>query len=71
MCCNKIAWPCEYIKDGVNGILTEQSLESLVENIERMLTDKDLYEKVKSNTRCPDQFYPEAVMEKIEKLIEE
>lgn len=63
--------PCEYIEDGVNGLLTEQSPESLAKNVERILKDRELYEKIKSNTRCPEQFSPEAVMGKIESLLEE
>lgn len=63
--------PCEFIEDGVNGILTEQSAESLAEKVELMLTDRALYERIKANTRCPEQFAPEHVMQKIDKLLEE
>lgn len=62
--------PCEFIEDGVNGVLTEQSPESLTEKVLEMLTNRELYERIKANTRCPEQFAPERVMEKIEKLLE-
>lgn len=63
--------PCEFIEDGVNGLLTEQNPESLAEQVLRILQDKGLYEKIKANTRCPEQFAPEHVMQKIDKLLEE
>ena len=63
--------PCEYIVDGVNGVLTEQSPESLAEKVLDILTDRVLYERIKANTRCPEQFAPENVMQKIELLLED
>lgn len=62
--------PCEFIEDRVNGILTEQSPVSLAENVEKILKDKELYGKIKSSTRCPEQFSPESVMQKIYEIIE-
>lgn len=63
--------PCEFIEDGVNGILTEQNPESLTEKVLEMLTNRELYEHIRANTRCPEQFAPENVMRKIEELLEE
>lgn len=63
--------PCEFIEDGVNGLLTEQSPESLTEQVLRILQDKGLYEKIKANTRCPERFAPERVMQMVDKLLEE
>lgn len=62
--------PCEFIEDGVNGILTEQSPESLAEKVMEILTDQKLYEQIKMNTHCPEQFAPECVMREIEILLE-
>lgn len=62
--------PCEFIEDGVNGILTEQNPESLTEKVLEMLTNRELYEHIRANTRCPEQFAPERVMAKIEELLE-
>lgn len=62
--------PCEFIEDGVNGLLTEQSPESLTEKVLTILNDKELYRHIKENTRCPEQFSPEHVMEQIEALID-
>ena len=62
--------PCEFIEDGVNGILTEQNPQSLSEKVRDMLTDQTLYEKIKANTHCPVQFSPEQVMAQIEELLE-
>lgn len=63
--------PCEFIVDGVNGVLTEQSPESLAEKVLDILTDRVLYERIKANTRCPEQFAPENVMQKIELILED
>lgn len=62
--------PCEFIEDGVNGILTEQNPNSLAEKILEMLTNRDLYEHIRANTHCPEQFSPENVMQQVEKLLE-
>ena len=62
--------PCEFIKDGVNGLLTEQSPESLAEKVLSILTDKTLYQSIKENTVCPEQFAPDRVMKQIEALID-
>lgn len=63
--------PCEFIEDGVNGLLTEQSPESLAEKVLTILNDKELYQRIKKNTKCPEQFSPEQVMKQIEALIDE
>ena len=63
--------PCEFIKNGVTGLLTEQSPESLTEQVIKILRDKMLYEKIKENVCCPDCFKPEMVMELIYWVIEE
>ena len=62
--------PCEFVEDGVNGILTEQSPESLTEKVLEILNQPELYQKIKQNTSCPEQFLPERVMEKIETLVD-
>ena len=62
--------PCEFIEDGVNGLLTEPSPESLAEEVLSILTDKTLYQSIKENTVCPEQFTPDRVMKQIEKLID-
>lgn len=63
--------PCEYIEDGVNGLLTEQSPESLAEEVLAILNDKKLYQHIKENTKCPEQFGPERVIKQIETMIDE
>lgn len=62
--------PCEFIVDGVNGLLTEQSPESLTEKVLSILTDKTLYQSIKESTVCPEQFAPDRVMKQIEALID-
>lgn len=62
--------PCEFIEDGVNGLLTEQSPESLSEKVLEILQDKELYQRIKDNTHCPEQFSPERVMKQIEAFID-
>lgn len=63
--------PCEFIEDGVNGTLTEQSPESLTENVVKLLTNQELYEQIKANTVPPELFTPESVMQKIDILLEQ
>ena len=62
--------PCEFIEDGVNGLLTEQSPESLAEEVLAILNDKKLYQHIKENTKCPVQFGPERVIKQIETMID-
>lgn len=62
--------PCEFIEDGVNGLLTEQSPESLTEKVLAILNDMELYQRIKKNTKCPEQFRPDQVMKQIESLID-
>lgn len=62
--------PCEFIEDGVNGLLTEQSPESLTEKVLTILNDKELYQHIKENTRCPEQFNPDWVIKQIEIMID-
>lgn len=62
--------PCEFIRDGENGLLTEQNAQSLAEQVERMMCDHELYEKIKRNTVCPAQYRVENVTEMLEKLFD-
>lgn len=62
--------PCEFIEDGANGLLTEQSPESLVEEVLAILNDKKLYQHIEENTKRPEQFSPERVMKQIETMID-
>lgn len=62
--------PCEFIEDGVNGLLTEQSPESLAEEVLAILNDKKLYQHIKENTKRPEQFGPERVIKQIETMID-
>ena len=61
---------CEFIENGINGLLTEQSPESLTEKVLTILNDKELYQHIKENTKCPEQFSPERVMKQIETMID-
>ena len=63
--------PCEFIEDGINGLLTEQSPESLTEKVLMILDDKELYQHIKENTKYPEQFRPDQVVKQIEALIDE
>lgn len=62
--------PCEFIQDGVNGLLTEQSPESLSEKVLEILTNKELYRRIKAHTHCPAQFSLENVLSKINFIME-
>lgn len=62
--------PCEFIEDGVNGLLTEQSPESLAEEVLAILNDKELYQHIKENTKCPERFSPDRIIKQIETMID-
>lgn len=62
--------PCEFIEDGVNALLTEQNSESLTEKVLEILSNTNLYQRIKNNTKCPEEFAPERVMKQIEALID-
>lgn len=62
--------PCEFIEDGINGLLTERSPESLTEKVLTILNEKKPYQRIKENTRCPEQFSPEQIMKQIETMID-
>lgn len=62
--------PCEFIENGANGLLTEQSPESLTEKVLTILNDKELYQRIRDNTKCPERFSPERVINQIETMID-
>ena len=62
--------PCEFVQDGVNGLLVDQSPQALTNGVRRLLEDEQLYAKIKSGTVCPSQFAVENVMQKIYNLFE-
>lgn len=62
--------PCEFIVDGVNGLLTEQVPEDLTAKVLEILKNHALYQRIKENTVCPEQFAPDRVMKQIEALID-
>lgn len=62
--------PCEFIEDGTNALLTEQSSESLSKTVLTILNDKALYRRIRENTTCPEQFSPQQVMEQVDALID-
>lgn len=63
--------PCEFIQDRKTALLTEQSAESLAQNILEILQNKVLYQQIRESTYCPPQFVPEAVAKQVQALIAE
>lgn len=61
--------PEEFIEDGKNGLLTEQSPESLTNAVLRILEDQSLFASIRSASSCPDKYLPEYVMEQIVHLL--
>ena len=59
-----------FLVDGENAILTAQDPESLSEKVIAVLQDRQLYEKLRTNTRCPEAFLPGEVMKKIDCILE-
>lgn len=62
--------PCEFIEDGINGLLTEQSPESLTEKVLAILNEEVVYQHIKENTKLPEQFSPARVIKQIETMID-
>lgn len=60
----------DFLVDGENAILTEQTPEDLTQKVLAVLQDKALQNKLRSNAHCPEQFLPDAVMKKIDGLME-
>lgn len=61
--------PCEFIKDGENGLLVDPSPEALTQGVKNILDDAGLYSYIKQNTSCPDAYASKRVMQQVEKLI--
>ncbi|MBQ8238020.1 MAG: glycosyltransferase [Oscillospiraceae bacterium] len=60
----------DFLSDGENAVLTEQCPEDLTEKVLMVLQNTELCSHLKDNARCPEQFCPEAVMKKIDDLLE-
>lgn len=60
----------DFLTDGENAVLTDQSPEDLTEKVLMVLQDKGLRSYLKTNARCPEQFRPESVMTGINDLLE-
>lgn len=63
--------PCEFIQDGINGILVEQSPQALTAGVIKVMNNKMLYDWIKRNTSCHNNFLPKHVIEMFESLMEE
>lgn len=66
----KSAGVMDFLHDGENALLTEPNPDDLAEKILQVLADADLREHLRERARCPEQFLPDAVMEKIDSLLE-
>lgn len=60
--------PCEFVIDKENGLLVNHGWICLEEGVEKMLKNRELYKKIKENTKCPDKFLPKNVIRSIENL---
>lgn len=63
------AGPCEFITDGINGVLTAQSAESLTEKVLQVMQNKELYNNIREGACCPARFLPEKVCKQIGSII--
>ena len=59
-----------FLVDGRNALLTEQSAESLTEKVLELLQNDDLRTKLRKNAHCPEDFLPTVVMKKVDDLLE-
>lgn len=66
----KSAGVCEFLRDGENALLTETNPESLTEKVIQIMENRELYNEIKANTYCPNQFLPNIVERKIASLLE-
>ena len=61
--------PEGYIRDGENGILVEQNVESLVAAIMKVIQSPQICDTLRKNTSCPAEFLRENILKKIKKII--
>ena len=61
---------CGFIEDGRNGLMCDLNAESLLKEVAGMMSDRDLYLHIKSNSVIPGRFSPEEVMSQIEQEIQ-
>lgn len=61
----------DFLKDGENAVLTEQSAEDLSEKVMSVLGKPELLKALKNNAHCPEQFLPETVIQKINELLDD
>lgn len=59
----------DFLRDGENALLAAQSASDLSEKVTQALCDDVLRARLRENARCPEQFHPAAVMEKINELL--
>lgn len=62
--------PKEFIQDGKNGFLVAPDAEAISTLIYNLQANECRYNEIKKNANCPEQFFPEQVMDKIYKLME-
>lgn len=60
----------DFLVDGENAMLTEQSAESLTEKTLELLQNDALRTQLRENVRCPEAFLPTVVMKEIDNLME-
>jgi len=59
----------DFLIDGKNALITEQSYQSLTEKVIVVLENKKIYETLKMNTGCPRKFEFNCVVKKIDDLM--
>lgn len=60
----------DFLLDGENAVLTEQSAESLTDKVLELLGNDTLRTRLRQNAHCPEAFLPAAVMKEIDNLLE-
>ena len=60
----------DFLVDGRNAVLTEQSTKSLTEKVIELLQKEILRTQLRENAVCPESFLPDVVMKKIDALME-
>lgn len=60
----------DFLVDGKNALLTENSPESLTKKVLEVISCDELRNRLEKNAHCPEQFLPHMVMNEIDNLLE-
>ena len=65
----KSAGVMDFLVDGKNAVLTEQSADDLAEQVLKVLQDVDLQNNLRIHAKCPVEFGHDSIMAEIDKVL--